>query len=107
MDNQSAVIVAIALVGIVFSVIGYLLQSKDTAQEKQIGVLFTKHDQDAKELQDLKLLIASQHYVKGELDLKFEKLEATFARGFTNLGEKFDNLSAVLIEHIQKEDARS
>lgn len=79
----------------------YLLQQKDSQQAKQIELLFKKHDLDSEELQKLKLQIASQHYVKGELDAKFDKLEATFADGFKDLGEKFDRLSMALVENAK------
>jgi hypothetical protein len=84
-------------------VVWYLLRTKDEAQGKAIELLFSKHDADYAELQALKLQIASQHYVKGELDHKFDKLEGAFRDGFTSLGTKFDRLGDVLVEHIQQE----
>lgn len=87
-------------------VVWYLLRTKDEAQGKAIELLFSKHDADYAELQALKLQIASQHYVKGELDQKFDRLEGAFRDGFETLGTKFDNLGQVLINHIQSEEAR-
>lgn len=88
------------------SVVWYLLRQKDAAQQAAIDLLFKKHDEDYRELQELKLRIASEHYVKGELDHKFDKLEGAFRDGFADLGKKFDNLGQVLIRHIQLEEGK-
>lgn len=69
------------------------LKLKDASQAKQIDLLFLKHDEDAQKLQDLELKIAQRHYVKEELDMKFDKLEKAFTEGFKALGDKFDKLS--------------
>jgi hypothetical protein len=76
--------------------IGWFLRSKDEFQGKQIALLFLKHDEDAKALQELRIQIASNHYVKQELDARFDKLEAAFTSGFKGLGEKFDRLAEKL-----------
>lgn len=101
--SPELILLAIAGVG---TVVWYLLRQKDARQQAAIDLLFQKHDVDSKELQDLKLQIASQHYVKGELDTKFDKLEGAFRDGFASLGLKFDNLGQVLVNHIQKEETR-
>jgi hypothetical protein len=88
------------------SILWYLLRQKDEQQAEQIKLLFKKHDDDAKELETLKLQIAQQHYVKGELDAKFDKLEHAFRDGFATLGAKFDKLGETLIHHIQVEESR-
>lgn len=88
------------------SVVWYLLRQKDEQQGEQIKLLFKKHDEDAKELEALKLQIASQHYVKSELDLKFDKLESAFRDGFNALGNKFDKLGEALISHIHLEEGK-
>ena len=62
---------------IVFSVLWWLLKSKDEAQQAQIKLLFDKHDDDARALQELRLQIAQNHYHKVELDARFEKLVAS------------------------------
>lgn len=90
------------IVGGLFTLLWFLLRQKDASQAEQIKLLFKKHDDDAAELQALKLQIASQHYVKGELDNKFDKLETTFREGLETLGAKFDHLSQVLIERAGK-----
>lgn len=86
-----------------FAVLWWLLRQKDAAQAKQIDLLFQKHDEDAKALQELRVEIAKTHYVKDELDAKFERLEGAFRDGFSQLGQKFDRLSEALTAHISKE----
>lgn len=83
--------------GIVFSVIGYLLHQKDVAQQEEIKtinasiqLLFKKHDEDVAVLQQFRLEIAEGHYKKYELDARFDRLEASFKEGFSQLSEKFD-----------------
>lgn len=94
--------------GILVGILGYLLAKKDEAQEqkiadleqihgKQITTLWEKHDIDAKELENLKLLVASKHYERGELDSKFDKLETSFKEGMIALGIKLDKLTEVII----------
>lgn len=90
-------------------VLWYLARQKDERQQKEIDhlrdevtnktdVLFKKHDADAAELQQLKLQIASQHYVKGELDNKFDKLETSFREGMQAMGQKFDKLADAILK---------
>lgn len=80
-----ASVLTIALV-----VLWYLLRQKDNAQQESITLLFTKYDVGAKELQDLKIQIAKDHYVKPELDAKFEKLETAIDAGFKEIARKLD-----------------
>jgi uncharacterized protein HemX len=88
------------------TVLWYLLRQKDEQQAEQIKLLFKKHDEDAEELRKLQLQIAQQHYVKGELDVKFDKLEGAFRDGFSALGAKFDELGRALMQHIQQEESK-
>lgn len=85
-------------VGIIVSVIGYLLAAKDNAQEKQITALWEVHNADASRLANLELHVAKEHYIKPELDAKFAHLEIAFRDGFHELGNKFDKLSDRLLE---------
>ncbi len=85
-------------------IVWYLLKQKDGHQEEQIKLLFAKHDEDAKALQDLRIQIAEGHYKKTELDMKFDRLEFAFKSGFDVMGIKFDKLSDALMKHIQFED---
>ena len=63
--------------------------------------LFELHDKDAANLAELRLLIASEHYPKKELDVRFEKLDVTFREGFKELGDRFDRLAAALLNGRQ------
>ncbi len=89
--------------GIVIGLIGYLLSRRDAAQAEQIADLYAKHETDAKALQDLQVKVASEHYVKQELDARFIKLESLIDAGLRGLGEKMDKLTDALLEHIKKE----
>lgn len=101
MSEASIVEIVLAIVSAFFIVLWYLLQQKDSKQQKDIELLWTKHDMDAKELELLKLQIASQHYVKTELDSKFDRMEETFRSGFKDLGTKVDQLTTALLKGNQ------
>lgn len=88
---------------LLLGIIGFFLRQKDEAQGKQITALWTKHDEDAAALVDLKERIAREHYVKTELDARFQRLEDAFQRGFQELGSKIDKLSEVLLQHLTKQ----
>ena len=98
MNEASIVEIALAVISAFFIVLWYLLQQKDVKQQKDIEMLWQKHDVDAKELENLKLQIASQHYVKTELDSKFDRMEETFRAGFKDLGTKVDSLTSALLK---------
>lgn len=102
LDDQ---LVNLAISGVA-SLVWYLLRKRDEEQQEAINLLFKKHDMDADALAALKLEIASHHYVKSELDAKFDRLQDTFTSGFDALGKKFDKLSDALIDHIAREDVR-
>lgn len=88
------------------AVIGWFLRQKDEQQAKSIALLFSKHDDDARALSDLRLEIAKEHYLKHELDARFLSLEATFKQGMSDLGSKFDRLSEILISHMSNGDTK-
>lgn len=105
--------VLLFVLGVIFAIIGWLLRNKDAAQEEKIKdqaaliqTLFLKHDEDARRLDDLKLEIARKHYVKDELDMRFDRLETTTRIGFDKLTAEFKELARALLDHIQREDAR-
>lgn len=85
------------------AIIGWFLRQKDEAQAKQISTLWIKHDEDAAALSDLKERIAREHYVKAELDARFQRLEDAFRAGFNELGGKLDKLTNVMVQHLTKE----
>jgi len=104
----------ISLLGIlIVPAFAYLLNKKDAAQEEKIKaqgeaikLLFRKHDDDAAALVLLQRQIDKEHYVKPELDARFQSLESTFREGFTSLRTEFRELAAVLIAHVTKEDKK-
>lgn len=102
MGGMTMLEIGLALLGVVFSVIGYLLRKKDEEQARQIALLFSKHDADALALQELRVQLAREHYQKSELDARFDKLEAAFRAGFSDLGVKFDRLSEALMERRER-----
>ena len=93
---------AYVLVGLV----GWLLANKDSKQAHEIELLFQKHDKDAQDLAELKLIIAKEHYIKAELDERFKSLDTTFREGFRELNTQFSTLSSALMAHIAREDNR-
>ena len=106
---------------VVFGIVSYLLNKTDKAQEDKLSVqqasislLFKKHDDDAAALVLLQRQIDKEHYVKPELDARFQSLdsrlqslEATFRAGLhelsVELGGKFDKLSDALVTHISRD----
>ena len=108
MDNHEIMQYVITAV---FIVVWFLLRQKDAKQQKEfdeykisqatlVNKLFELHDRDAKELQELKLQIAANHYEAKTIDIKFEKLETTFKDGFRELGAKFDKFFTMYTEHL-------
>lgn len=94
----------------IFAVLWWLLKDRDAKQQREIDalresikLLFSKHDADVKDLESLKLQIASQHYIKPELDAKFDRLEGAISKGFAGFGDQLEKLSGLLISHISKE----
>lgn len=104
----------ISILGIlIVPAFAYLLNKKDSAQEEKIKtqgeaikLLFKKHDDDAAALVLLQRQIDKEHYVKPELDARFQSLESTFREGFASLKSEFRELAQILIAHVTKEDAR-
>jgi len=96
-------LVELALAGGV-SVLAYLLQKKDADQAKLIDDLYTKHGEDAARLHEVELKLATDHYSKRELDTKFDRLDASLARGFDGLTAKLDALNAAVVAHISAEN---
>ena len=90
------------IIGGLMAVIGWALKQKDESQGKQITALWAKHDEDAKALAELKERIAREHYLKHELDSRFESLESSFREGMKDLGMKMDKLTETLIQTLER-----
>lgn len=95
----------------------YLLKQKDYLQEKKIEsleakissevkLLQLKHENNIKELAELRVQIADGHYKKNELDEKFIEIKESIRDSFNVLGNKFDKLSDALMHHVTVEDPR-
>ena len=107
MTNELSMFLLSTLVGVSL----WLLKNKGMAQAREINelktqveALFRKHDADVAALQELRVVIASNHYERTELDRKFDKMEAAFTSGFDSLGKKFDKLADTLINHLVHSD---
>ena len=81
----------------VFSVLWWLLRLKDYAQSKQIDTLVIKHDEDVERLNQLTREIDRNHYVKPELDIKFEQLTNSVNGAIDKLGLKVDRMTNALL----------
>ena len=110
----------LAALGCLFTVLWYLLRQKDDNQERKINenaatskkelldlesqiqtsvaLLFKKHDEDEKALNSFELQIARTHYIKDELDVKFNKLELSFKESFKEVQIKLDKVIDILVE---------
>lgn len=82
------------------AVVGYFLRQKDELLERQIQLLFAKHDSDVEELAKFKLQLASTTYSKYELDARFDKLIDTIREMGKDLGSKVDSLQGSLMTHM-------
>lgn len=91
------------IVAMLLAVLWFFLRQRDERQQRSIDILFKRRDEDAKELQDLKLHLAKTHYDKSELDTKFEKLETAITDGMRDLSSKFDRLSEILVSHVSND----
>ena len=108
MTNELSMFLLSTLVGVSL----WLLKNKGMAQAREINelktqveALFRKHDADVAALQELRVVIASNHYERTELDRKFDKMEAAFTSGFDSLGKKFDRLAETLVNHLIHEES--
>lgn len=95
--EYAALQIGMGLFGAIAAVLWYLLRQKDARQQRQIDLLWEKHDEDAQRLTDLSIEIAKKHYERPELDGKFDRLEASIRDGLKELGGKFDRLAEALM----------
>jgi len=98
---DSHVIVTI-VIGLVFSIIGWLLSNKDAKQAEEIKLLFKKHEDDVTELTNLRIKIAEQHYQKPELDAKFSDINKTLEKGFAGLEASIKEMSKSFLTHVSE-----
>lgn len=94
MSNDVLLGLAGAIISAAFSIILYFLKEKDRLQQRQITLLFEKHDADAKLLDALKLEIAHDYHDKRDI-------EKIMTANKTYLDEKFGSLER-LIEQVAK-----
>ena len=93
--------IVLFILGIILTIIGYLLSQKDSKQQKEIDILFKKHDIDALALQELRERVVGNHYERRELDVKFDKLETSINVGLEKLGNKFDEFNLNLLKYLE------
>lgn len=97
--------IALFVFGIVFSIIGWLLSNKDKRQGEEIAKLFLLHDEDSKELRRLEREIDKDHYPKSELDIRFDKFDASVKEGFKSLSADIKELTKTLHDHVKEHRA--
>jgi hypothetical protein len=79
-------------ISIIVGVVGWLLKQKDQAQEKEIDLLWKKHDEDATALSTLKERVDREYYAKSELDTKMNAIRTEVHDGFRKIEDKIDKL---------------
>jgi len=109
---------AVSLVlGLGFSIIGWLLSDKDRKQGVEIaelraalekereargvveGELYKLHNTDAQNLLRLELEIAKTHHTKDDLDRQLDALRSAFTDGFKSLGE---SIRQMMQDHVEQ-----
>ena len=71
--------------------------------KKEIDLLFKLHHNDEKELNNLALEIAKNHYPKNELDVRFQQLDSTLKEGFHSLSDDVKEMTKALMQHMSDE----
>ena len=69
----------------------------------QNAQLWAKHELDVRELVQLREQIARDHYVKQELDMKFDKIEKAVTDGLEKIGTKVDKLAEALMARREED----
>lgn len=87
--------------GAVFTVLWWMMKEKDKATQRNIEKLWEEHEKDAKRLQEVELEIAKHHYIKSELDEKFDELKIEIKDGLHNLSEQLKSFTSATIELIK------
>lgn len=91
---------AIFALGLIFSVIGWLITDKVKGLQETNRVLFTKLDAANKSIADFRIEIAKEHYPKPELDFRFSQIDLSIRNGFHEMANKFDDLAKALTNHM-------
>ena len=78
---------------------------EDACNEHDVNLIVCNTDERQNKLENyinllLQRQIDKEHYIKPELDARFQSLETTFRQGFEGLRAEFKELSRVLLEHI-------
>ena len=114
LSESSMVAIGMSCVSGLMAVLWWLLRHKDAQQQREISdmkeqhskdvqMLLEKHSEDVERLRDLELTIAKTHYVKTELDHKFDKLEGSIRTGLNDLGNKLDTFGEKVVARLVSE----
>lgn len=116
MSEAQFITALFAILGVLMTIVGTLLSQKDKKQQKEIDdlkedhkkeiealkskleaerlLMWNKYDILRSDFDNFRIKIAAEHYVKDELNSKFDKLEIAFSAGMKEMGEKFDRVSS-------------
>jgi hypothetical protein len=87
------------VIGIIFSVIGYLLADKDRKQGAETEKMFMLHHRLKEEISLFQLKVAENHYPKNELDRRFDHLNHTITVGFSKISGEVHEMNKAIQEH--------
>lgn len=90
--EQGIIDIAIAALTALFVVMWWLIRSKVRQIELLIDTLFKRHDIDVEKLQNFRIEVAGAHYVKPELDAKFDRMEKLFTDSLNSLNTTIRDL---------------
>lgn len=88
------------IVGLVFSVIGYLLASKDKKQSEDVEKLYGLCHKLKDDMSTFQLKVAENHYPKNELDKRFDQLTHTITVGFSELSREVREMNKIMHDHF-------
>lgn len=102
-----------AVIGVFFSVIGWLLADKDKKQGKEIEANKIASERDieniykmchnlTKDLAAFQLKLAENYYPSHELDKRFEQLNGTVERGFGAISTDLKEVMKAVHEHFKE-----
>lgn len=88
------------VVGLVFSVIGYLLADKDKKQGEEMEKLYGLYHKLKDDAATFQLKVAENHYPKNELDKRFDQLNHTITVGFSELSREIREMNKTMHDHF-------